>query len=68
VKTNDEMESFLTSRQACDAAGYSRPSSFLRAWRAAGLPVYEVPSGRKLISQSDFETFIGPEAAVDHAE
>jgi hypothetical protein len=38
VKTNDEMESFLTSRQACDAAGYSRPSSFLRAWRAAGLP------------------------------
>ncbi len=66
MKTS-KTQGFLTSRQACDAAGYSRPDSFLRAWRAAGLPIYEVPSGRKLISQSDFENFIEPEAAVGRA-
>jgi hypothetical protein len=59
---------FLTTREACDRLGYSRPDSFLRAWRAAGLPVWERPSGRKLISQSDFENFIGLEAAVVRAE
>ena len=53
---------------ACDRLGYSRPDSFLRAWRAAGLPIYEVPSGRKLISWSDFASFVGPEAAIDCAE
>jgi len=66
MKASDGVESFLTSREACDAAGYSRPSSFLRAWRAAGLLVYEVPSGRKLISCSDFENFIGLEAGTNH--
>jgi hypothetical protein len=60
MKTGDATPMYLTSRQACDAAGYSRPDSFLRAWRVAGLPVYEVPSGRKLLSRSDFENFIRP--------
>ena len=53
---------FITSREACDEAGYSRPDSFLRAWRAAGLPVYKRRSGRNLVTLDDFADFIGPEA------
>ena len=52
---------FLTARQACDEAGYSRPDSFIRAWRAARLPVYKRPSGRNLVAVGDFERFIGVE-------
>ena len=55
---------FLTSRQACDEAGYSRPDSFLRAWRAAGLRVYRRVSGRNVIALSDFERFIEPEGTT----
>ena len=53
---------FLTSREACDRAGFSRPDAFLRSWRAARLPVYARPSGRKVVAASDFAKFIGPEA------
>jgi hypothetical protein len=67
MKANDATPRYLTTREACDRLGYSRPDSFLRAWRAAGLPVWERPLGRKLVSWSDFANFIGPEAAVDHA-
>ena len=52
---------FLTSREACDEAGYSRPDSFLRSWRRARLPVYKRPSGRIVVSAADFEKFIEPE-------
>ena len=51
---------FLTNREACDEAGYSRPDSFLRAWRAAGLRVYRRASGRNLAAAADFKRFIEP--------
>ena len=51
---------FMTSRDACDEAGYSRPDSFLRAWRAAGFRVYRRASGRNVIALADFEKFIEP--------
>ena len=54
---------FLTSREACDRAGYARPDSLLRAWRAAGLPVYKRPSGRNVVAVEDFRRFIAPEGA-----
>jgi hypothetical protein len=54
---------FLTSREATDLLGYSRPDCFLRAWRAAGLPVYKRPSGRNLVALVDLERFVGPVAA-----
>ena len=54
---------FLTSREACDEAGYSRPDSFLRSWRRARLPVYKRPSGRIVVSAADFEKFIEPQEA-----
>ncbi len=53
---------FLTSREACDRAGYARPDSLLRAWRAAGLPVYKRPSGRNVVAVEDFERFIAPDS------
>ena len=55
---------FFTTREAADLLGYSRPDALLRAWRAAGLPVYARPSGRKLVAASDLAKFIGPEAAT----
>ena len=53
---------FWTTREAADFLSYSRPDSFLRAWRAAGLPVYKRASGRNLVAHDDFEKFIGREA------
>ncbi len=51
----------IDSRTACDRAGFSRPDSFLRSWRRAGLPVYRRPSGRNLVALEDFEQFIAPD-------
>ncbi len=53
---------FLTTREAADLLSYSRPDSFLRAWRAAGLRVYRRASGRNLVALDDFERFIAREA------
>ena len=50
--------SFLTSRQACDRLGYSRPDSFIRAWRARGLPLYRRPGGHYLVAGEDLERFV----------
>ena len=55
---------FIDSREACDRAGYSRPDSLLRAWRAAGLPVYRRASGRLMVALADFEKFIAPEGTA----
>ena len=52
---------FLTSREACDRAGFSRPDSFIRSWRAAGLPVYRRASSRLMVTLPDFEKFIAPD-------
>ena len=61
--TNADLpDRFLTSREACDRLGYARPDSFIRAWRAASLPVYRRASGRLTVALSDFGKFIGPEA------
>ena len=49
---------FLTTRQACDRAGFSRPDSFLRSWRRVGMQVYKRPSGRNVVAVEDFERFI----------
>ena len=56
--TNSPHPRFLTTREATDRARYSRCDSFLRAWRAAGLPTYRRPSGRTLIAAEDFERFV----------
>ena len=47
-------------REAADLLSYSRPDSLLRAWRAAGLPVYKRASGRNLVAAADFEKFVQP--------
>ena len=49
---------FLTSREGADLLSYSRPDSFLRAWRAAGLPVYKLATGRNVIAESDLARFV----------
>ena len=53
-----ELPRFITTREACDQLGYSRPDSFLRAWRAAGLPLRKRPGGHYLVSWNDVETFL----------
>ena len=52
---------FLTTRQACDRAGFSRPDSFLRSWRRVGFPVFTRRSGHHVIAVEDFERFIEPQ-------
>ena len=52
---------FLTTRQACDRAGFSRPDSFLRSWRRVGWQVYKRPSGRNVVAVEDFDRFIEPQ-------
>lgn len=37
MKEDKEPREYLTSREACDLVGYSRPDALLRAWRAAGV-------------------------------
>ena len=51
---------FVTSREAADLLSYSRPDSFLRAWRAAGLPVYKLATGRNVIAEADLPRFVWP--------
>ncbi len=53
---------FMTTREAADRLDFSRPDSFLRSWRAAGLPVYRRASSRLMVALSDFENFIVREA------
>ncbi len=55
---------FMTSRDACDEAGYSRPDSFLRSWRRAGFRVFKRRSGRNVVAIADFEKFIEPEGVT----
>ena len=54
---------FLTTREACDRAGFSRPDSFLRSWRRVGFPVFKRRSGHNVVAVEDFRRFIAPEAA-----
>ena len=49
---------YLTTRQATDMLGYSRPDSFLRAWRARGLPLYQRPGGHYLVSRGELDGFL----------
>jgi excisionase family DNA binding protein len=59
MKTNEEeTQSFITTREACNRLGYSRPDSFLRAWRAAGLPEYRRPGGHCLVDRKDLNRFV----------
>ena len=53
---------FMTTRQACFELDYSRPDSFLRAWRSAGLPVYRRASGRCLVAVADVGNFLAHDA------
>ena len=55
-----EVAQFLTSREACDRLGYSRPDSFLRAWKAAQLPLYRRPGGHYLVALDDVAEFLAP--------
>ncbi len=54
---------FMTTREACGELSYSRPDSFLRAWRSAGLPVYRRASGRCVGAVADLEKFLLPDTA-----
>ena len=49
---------FLTTKQAADYTGYSRPDSFTRAWRAAGLSFWRRPGGHLLVNPVDLERFL----------
>ena len=49
---------FVTAREAADLLKYSRPDSLLRAWRAAGLPIFRRPSGRILVAEVDVARFV----------
>ena len=62
-QSESAVRQFLTTRQACDRAGFSRPDSFMRSWRRVGLQVYKRPSGRNVVAVEDFEKFIAPEVA-----
>ena len=57
--TNDDPTTrYLTTAAAAEHLGYSRPDSFLRAWRARGLPLYQRPGGHYLVSTDDLERFL----------
>ena len=53
----EQQQGLVTSREAADRAGFSRPDSLLRSWRAAGLPIFRRPSGRILVAESDLARF-----------
>lgn len=55
---NLEEHRYFTTREACRRLGYSRPSSFVRAWRAKGLPFYQRPGGHLLVRPADIERFL----------
>lgn len=48
---------YLTATEAAAICRYSRPSSFLRAYRALGFEAVK-PRGRCLIRREDFEEFL----------
>ena len=54
----EDPPEFLTTREACELLGYSRPDSFLRAWRASGLPLYRRGTGFYLIACDDVGKFL----------
>jgi hypothetical protein len=56
--TTDGLARYVTTREACDFLGYCRPDSFLRAWRARGLPLYQRPGGHYLVASGDVERFV----------
>ena len=58
MKTADTTPSYMTTREACERLGYARPDSFLRAWRAAGLPEYKRPGGHCLVAREDVNRFV----------
>ena len=66
MTTNSNTRAYLTTRQAADRLGYSRPDSLLRAWRARGLPLYRRPGGHYLLSREDLVRFVQPAAARGH--
>lgn len=49
---------FLTTREAADLLSYSRPDSFVRAWKASGMRVYRRKTGRILVAESDLARFV----------
>jgi len=58
ANTDAARQTYLTTREACRALGYSRPDSFLRAWRARGLPLYQRPGGHFLLNREDVSCFV----------
>ena len=58
MKTSDTTPSYMTTREACERLGYARPDSFLRAWRAAGMPEYKRPGGHCLVARGDLDRFV----------
>jgi excisionase family DNA binding protein len=66
MKTSDATpQSYLTTREACDRLGYSRPDSLMRAWRARRLPIYRRPGGHYLLSWDDVRRFVQRVSTTD---
>lgn len=59
---------YLTSREACDLCRYSRPDTFLRAFRALGFRVHKRGGehGRCLVWRVDVERFLNGEDDHGH--
>ena len=49
---------FVTAAEAADLLSFSRPDSFVRSWKAAGMPIFRRPSGRILVAEADLERFV----------
>jgi hypothetical protein len=50
---------FMTTREAADWLHYSRPDSFLRAWRRIDGPLQRSPGGRWLVPRAELERYTG---------
>ena len=65
MATDDSLARYLTTAEAAEFLRYSRPDSFLRAWRAKGLPTYRRPGGHHLVAIDDLDRFVQPTFSTD---
>ena len=54
----DATNVYLSTREAADRLGYSRPDSLMRAWRSRDLPVYQTATGYYRLALADVERFL----------
>ena len=49
---------FVTASEAADLLSYSRPDSFVRDWKAAGMRIFRRLAGRIVVAESDLARFV----------